>query len=606
MPYILTSVPGNPTNWVKMETESILSGNSVKSGRSNYGRYNNTTTLPKPNMSVNSFPALPPLPPVPGNLTSLSNYSLSRNINNLNSTNNYHQFTPFNNPNLPSNLTNPNLQQSQLPQQSGASAYHHNSVVSMPPHQSRLNSTQVNIVPADDWADNTTAISGGMSDQGMEAGMAGIPNRELEYQSSLGFHMKRFSGHYITLLLCILSFLSPILMVILPHFSMFSLRNSQLKCDVECDGKLISFTFKLLCLAIGSWAVFYRKPKSTLPRLLLFRGLVCLLLIILCLSFWLFYGVRMVEERRKLQYKDIVEYSASYLDSLIVLHYLALLLIELRHTQTAFIIRVVRSPDGESNCFPLGQMSIQQAASTVLDRYYTSFPIYNPYLDQLPTKARKDSNYKFYDMDGFGNYYDKDSRVSSPAFRSSRKEFGHNDLFYEEYEYERRLKKRRARLITATEEAFSHLKRVNTANIKGASLPMDSYEAAQTIFPSIVRPLQKYLRITRQQPRHTMDSILTHLATIITYDMAPKVFLEKYLVTRPVLQNELEQCNIQPWSLVSQVMVSRGVEGGSTFVLRQGEVSLLCEVLPLPHYSVTETNHNPANYSYVIERDLKS
>ena len=61
---------------------------------------------------------------------------------------------------------------------------------------------------------------------------------------------------------------------------------------------------------------------------------------------------------------------------------------------------------------------------------------------------------------------------------------------------------------------------------------MDSYEAAQTIFPSIVRPLQKYLRITRQQPRHTMDSILAHLATIITFDMAPKAFLEKYLVTR--------------------------------------------------------------------------
>jgi vang-like len=61
---------------------------------------------------------------------------------------------------------------------------------------------------------------------------------------------------------------------------------------------------------------------------------------------------------------------------------------------------------------------------------------------------------------------------------------------------------------------------------------MDSYEAAQTIFPSIVRPLQKYLRITRQQPRHTMDSILAHLATTITFDMAPKAFLEKYLVTR--------------------------------------------------------------------------
>ena len=36
----------------------------------------------------------------------------------------------------------------------------------------------------------------------------------------------------------------------------------------------------------------------------------------------------------------------------------------------------------------------------------------------------------------------------------------HNERFYEEYEYEKRLKKRRARLITAAEEAFTHIKRI--------------------------------------------------------------------------------------------------------------------------------------------------
>ena len=69
---------------------------------------------------------------------------------------------------------------------------------------------------------------------------------------------------------------------------------------------------------------------------------------------------------------------------------------------------------------------------------------------------------------------------------------------------------------------------------------MDSYEAAQSIFPSIARPMQKYLRITRQQPRDTMDSILCHLATSLQYDMSPKAFLEKYLVASPVLQVKVE------------------------------------------------------------------
>ena len=32
----------------------------------------------------------------------------------------------------------------------------------------------------------------------------------------------------------------------------------QLLIKVECDGLLISFSFKLFILAIGTWAVFYR------------------------------------------------------------------------------------------------------------------------------------------------------------------------------------------------------------------------------------------------------------------------------------------------------------------------------------------------------------
>ena len=70
----------------------------------------------------------------------------------------------------------------------------------------------------------------------------------------------------------------------------------------------------------------------------------------------------------------------------------------------------------------------------------------------------------------------------------------------------------------------------------GPSNPMDPYGAAQSIFPNIARPLQKFLRITRQQPRHTMESILQHLANCLKYDMSPRAFLERYVVSSPVLQ----------------------------------------------------------------------
>ena len=96
MPYLLTATPSSPTSWVKMETESVMSGHSEMSNRSrhNLNNLNNkqyrNNHIPKSNLSVNNFPTLPPIPSMPPTLTSLSNYSLSRNQTNLNNQNYYH------------------------------------------------------------------------------------------------------------------------------------------------------------------------------------------------------------------------------------------------------------------------------------------------------------------------------------------------------------------------------------------------------------------------------------------------------------------------------------------------------------------------------------
>ena len=58
--------------------------------------------------------------------------------------------------------------------------------------------------------------------------------------------------------------------------------------------------------------------------------------------------------------------------------------------------------------------------------------------------------------------------MSSPVPGLRKRDSSHNnDRFYEEFDYERRLKKRRARLVTATEEAFDHVKRLNEERLKG-------------------------------------------------------------------------------------------------------------------------------------------
>lgn len=78
--------------------------------------------------------------------------------------------------------------------------------------------------------------------------------------------------------------------------------------------------------------------------------------------------------------------------------------------------------------------------------------------------------HKVYDVDGGamdedGDIPPRNQTTVLPARRS-----GHNDRFYEEHEYERRVRKRKARLVSAAEDAFTHIKRMHDENGQGTRL----------------------------------------------------------------------------------------------------------------------------------------
>ncbi len=55
-----------------------------------------------------------------------------------------------------------------------------------------------------------------------------------------------------------------------------------------------------------------------------------------------------------------------------------------------------------------------------------------------------------------------------------------------------------------------------------------------------------------------------------------------------MFQNDKEFRDVQRWSLISEKSLYRGVESGTVFQLRQGDVSLLCQVRALPHLNLSE------------------
>ena len=97
-----------------------------------------------------------------------------------------------------------------------------------------------------------------------------------------------------------------------------------------------------------------------------------------------------------LQIKDyfkILQFTGIYVDVLIFMAILAVFIIYIRPSSqhAAFVLQIVRSPDGMTGRHTIGCMSIQRAALCILEQYYKDFGVYNPWLE-TPGAGRKQAN----------------------------------------------------------------------------------------------------------------------------------------------------------------------------------------------------------------------
>ncbi|XP_030609631.1 vang-like protein 2 isoform X1 [Archocentrus centrarchus] len=453
----------------------------------------------------------------------------------------------------------------------------------------------------DNWGETTTVVTGTSVDS--------ISNEDLtrlskDLEDSLPLGCRRYISPALGVVLGLISLITPLAFLAIPQILW---RDSLDPCGTPCEGLYISLAFKLLILLFSTWALFLRPARATLPRFFVFRCLLLALVFLFVASYWLFYGVRVLEPRET-DYRGIVGYAASLVDALLFIQYLALVLLEVRHLQPAFCLKVVRSTDGVSRFYNVGHLSIQRAAVCVLDQYYSDFPVYNPALLNLPKSilTKKMSAFKVYNLgeENSTNNSTGQSRAMIAA-AARRRDNSHNEYYYEEAEVERKVRKRKARLVVTVEEAFTHIRRhqeedAATSSPKHPREVMDPREAAQAIFAPMARAMQKYLRATRQQTYHSMESIISHLQFCITHNMTPRAFLERYLAPGPTLQY-LDNNRGRQWTLVSEEPVTASLCQGQVFSLRRLDFSLVVTVTPLPFLRLAEEFIDPKSHKFVMK-----
>uniref|UniRef100_A0A8C5QGE6 Vang-like protein n=1 Tax=Leptobrachium leishanense TaxID=445787 RepID=A0A8C5QGE6_9ANUR len=438
----------------------------------------------------------------------------------------------------------------------------------------------------DNWAETTTAVTSERSTSLQDLAQTGTYTDPKSTRPNL----QTLLGFYVFCILGAVSLLTPPAFITLPQL----LWGLELQpCGVICEGLYISVAFKMLLLMFGSWAVFLRRPRSSLPRLVEFRALLLLLLFLFLVSYWLFYGVRVLGGREK-NLLSVVQYAASMVDALIFIHYLAVVLLELRQFQTLFYLKVVRSTDGEARYYTLGKLSIQRAALFVLEKYQKDFPVFNPSYSaaRKPTKKSQLLGVKMYNVDG-----PDDSAVSQS--QSLITSSNYKERYYEEAEHARKVRKRQARLVVSVHEAFCQIQRLGEQEKEGKSAyVLHPREAAQSIFPLIAQSLQRYLRTTRQAHLHSMESITQHLTTCLTHNMSPQAFLEQYLHPGPPIQYQGNPTAV--WTLVSDESVTRPVRSRLTFSLRSTDCNLVVIVSGVPTLRLGESFIPPSSHRFTV------
>ncbi|KAK0396857.1 hypothetical protein QR680_001886 [Steinernema hermaphroditum] len=465
----------------------------------------------------------------------------------------------------------------------------------------------------DTWGDNTTVITA-TSDFSQHVGNA-LPYFEPTTKVT-GRRCSRWLWLISAFVLSLISIASAPLMMVTPFLLPYmSIEWPEVECPPDCQGYVLTMCVKVVLLVVALWAVYWRSAAADMPRIFLPRVALAFFVLFILFAFWLFFIVRIVLERQ-VAYSYIVSYSTSLLDVLLYVHYISVIVLVLRSLRPEFTISVLRDPDGELRSFPLGMMSLQEAAVQVLRLYNVHFSSFNRALESHRSRAKSGASnvstgFKMYDIDGTGagTLSEENARAVLEA-AARRKTGGHNERLYEEQEWESRIRKRQFRLLGSTEDAFYNVQSIFPMKSNGQAAitePADIVNAAKSVYALIQRPLMKYLRAARRQNLHSQEQILEHIQNCLAHNISPRTFLNRFTSDRMPLQPSIQESK---WSIVCDRQASSSISHGLTFILRSHNqdndscVQLVCTVSALPFFNITEQSSSKRNFAVKGNGDL--
>jgi vang-like len=140
------------------------------------------------------------------------------------------------------------------------------------------------------------------------------------------------------------------------------------------------------------------------------------------------------------------------------------------------------------------------------------------------------------------------------------------------------------------------------------------------------RSLQKYLRLTRQQPYFTREAIISHLSTCLSHDLSPRTFLERYIQTEsqplatllfPALASLTNNHQEQSWTIVcdhqtntndeerrERIAINQSIYSNLIFVLKQQHaehIALICTFHQMPRVNLIEKFFDSKHNKFVLK-----